>query len=63
MSTLCTVDILSEFRSNQVCRRIELPNAIDTNQVTAALESGLLTVKAAKQAQAEVKISPLAAAA
>ncbi|MFI4868161.1 MAG: Hsp20 family protein [Steroidobacterales bacterium] len=51
----------SQFRSNQVCRRIELPNAVDTNQVSAALEDGLLTVKAARQAVA--KTMPVAAAA
>ncbi len=53
----------SEFRSDRVCRRIELPGAIDTNQVTAALENGLLTVKAAKQAQAHAESTALAAAA
>lgn len=53
----------SEFRRDQVCRRIEFPNAIDTNQVTAALEDGLLTVKAAKQAQVQAQRVPIAAAA
>lgn len=53
----------SEFRSDRVCRRIELPGAIDTNEVTAALENGLLTVKAAKQAQARTRSMALAAAA
>jgi HSP20 family protein len=52
----------SEFRSNQVCRRFEVPNIIDTNQVTASFEDGLLTVKAAKQGKAEKKTVPVAAA-
>jgi HSP20 family protein len=53
----------SEFRSNQVCRRVELPSAIDTNQVSAALDDGLLTVKAAKSAQVQAQSAPVAAAA
>ena len=53
----------SEFRSDQVCRRIELPSAIDTNQVSAALDEGLLTLKAAKPAQVQAQTAPIAAAA
>ena len=53
----------SEFRSNQVCRRFEAPSAIDTNQVTASLQDGLLTVTAVKQGKAEKKKVPVAAAA
>ena len=53
----------SEFRRNQVCRRVEVASTIDTNQVTASFEDGLLTVKAAKQGKAEKKIVPMAAAA
>jgi HSP20 family molecular chaperone IbpA len=53
----------SEFRSNEVCRRFEAPSAIDTNQVTASLQDGLLTVTAAKQSKVEKKTVPLATAA
>ncbi len=53
----------SEFKSNQTCRRFEAPSAIDTNQVTASLQDGLLTVRAAKQSKAEKKTIPIAAAA
>ena len=53
----------SEFRSNQVCRRFEAPSTIDTNQVTASLQDGLLTVTAVKQGKAEKKKVPVAAAA
>jgi HSP20 family molecular chaperone IbpA len=57
----------SEFKSNEVCRRIELPNAIDTNEVKASLQDGMLTVRAGKQAKAEAKSEkpaiPIAAAA
>jgi len=53
----------SEFKSNQVCRRFEAPSTIDTNQVTASLQDGLLTVTAAKQSKEEKKTIPIAAAA
>jgi HSP20 family protein len=53
----------SEFTSDEVCRRIELPNAIDTDQVTASLENGMLTVKAVQQARPEKRVVPIGAAA
>ena len=36
----------SEFRSDEVYRRIELPSAIDVGKTTASLKNGLLTVTA-----------------
>jgi HSP20 family molecular chaperone IbpA len=53
----------SEFRSAEVCRRIELPLAIDVNQVTASLQDGVLTVKAAQVARAEKRAVPIGVAA
>lgn len=38
----------SEFRSDEVYRRIELPSAIDAGRVTATLEHGMLKVVAPK---------------
>ncbi|HXR19026.1 MAG TPA: Hsp20 family protein [Steroidobacteraceae bacterium] len=52
----------SEFRRSKVCRRIEVASTIDTNQVTASFQDGLLTVKAAKQGKAGKKTVPVAAA-
>jgi HSP20 family protein len=48
----------SEFGSNEVYRRFELPNAINAEKVTASLESGLLRVTApgiAKPAEVAAK--------
>jgi HSP20 family molecular chaperone IbpA len=36
----------TEFGSNSVYRRFEVPNAIDANQVTVNLENGLLRINA-----------------
>ena len=38
----------SEFRSREVCRRVELPSDIDVKKVAAELENGLLKVTAPK---------------
>jgi HSP20 family protein len=38
----------SEFRSNDVYRRVELPGDVDVAKVTADLKSGLLTIVAPK---------------
>jgi HSP20 family protein len=45
--------VWSEYGSNEVYRRFELPNAIDVGKTNATLENGILHVKAAK-APAEV---------
>ncbi|HEY9183530.1 MAG TPA: Hsp20/alpha crystallin family protein, partial [Gammaproteobacteria bacterium] len=38
----------SEFRSNSVLRRVELPSAIDLEKISANLENGLLKIVAPK---------------
>jgi len=38
----------TEFRSNDVYRRVELPTAVDVDKVTAKLENGLLKIVALK---------------
>lgn len=43
----------SEFRSNNVMRRVELPAAVDVSKVTANLKNGLLTITAPKAAETE----------
>jgi HSP20 family molecular chaperone IbpA len=56
----------SEFRSNDVYRRIELPSAIDVATVTATLKHGLLKIVASKVATPVAKTLrtvPVAAAA
>lgn len=45
----------SEFGSKDVCRRFELPDPIDTDKVTAALDKGVLRIKARKGVTAEKK--------
>jgi len=48
----------TEFGSNDVYRRFELPNPIDVDKVTANLENGLLRIKApeiAKPQEAKAK--------
>ncbi|MFI4889436.1 MAG: Hsp20 family protein [Steroidobacterales bacterium] len=52
----------SEFRSNDVYRRVELPEPIDVAKVSANLAQGLLKVVAEKAAKKVVSI-PVAAAA
>jgi len=52
----------SEFRSNDVYRRVELPKDIDVEKVSATLKNGLLKVVATK-AQAQQRKVPVAAAA
>ena len=42
----------SEFRSDDVCRRVELPSDIDVNKVTARFKRGLLTIGAPKAPEA-----------
>jgi HSP20 family molecular chaperone IbpA len=36
----------SEFRSDSVLRRVELPSAVDVNKITASFKNGLLTITA-----------------
>ena len=52
----------SEFRSNDVYRRIELPRDIDVQKVSASLNNGLLKIVAAKAPMTQRAI-PVAAAA
>jgi HSP20 family protein len=53
----------SEFRSNDVYRRVELPVDVDVAKVTANLKSGLLTIVAPKAASKEsAKKVPVVAA-
>lgn len=52
----------SEFRSNDVYRRIELTQDIDVQKVSASLKSGLLRIVAPKSAAQQRKV-PVAAAA
>ena len=52
----------SEFRSNDVYRRVELPVEVDVDNVSAQYENGLLKVVAPKRKQ-PAKIVPIASAA
>ena len=52
----------SEFRSNEVYRRIELAEPIEVSKVSASLNNGLLKIVAEKAARAVARI-PVAAAA
>ena len=45
----------TEFRSNDVYRRFELPEAIDTEKTTASLDKGMLYITAVKKQKAEAK--------
>jgi HSP20 family protein len=42
----------SEFRSNNVLRRVELPSAIDVDNISASLDNGLLKIVAPKAGSA-----------
>lgn len=42
----------SEFRSNSVLRRVELPSAIDLDKISANLDNGLLKIVASKAGKA-----------
>jgi HSP20 family protein len=53
----------SEFGSKDVCRRFELPSPIETDKVTAALDKGVLHVKAPKAVAAKEKNINVAVAA
>ena len=52
----------TEFRSDDVYRRIELDKAIDVNSVTASLKNGMLRVAARKTGEASRRV-PVSAAA
>jgi HSP20 family protein len=45
--------IWTEFRSNDVYRRFELPEAIDVDKTTASLDKGVLHITAAKMQKAQ----------
>jgi len=45
----------TEFESNDVYRRIELPEAIDVEKTTASLDRGMLHVTAAKTPKAQTR--------
>ncbi|SRR5579884_910240 len=53
----------TEFRSNDVYRRFELPDAIDVDKVTASLDKGMLHITAAKMAKTQPKPVEVTAAA
>ncbi len=46
----------SEFRSQQICRRVELPSGIDAEKVSATVQKGILTVNAPKEVVAQQAI-------
>jgi HSP20 family molecular chaperone IbpA len=52
----------SEFRSDEVFRRIELPSTIDVGKTTASLKNGLLTVSAPIAASTETRHTKIAVA-
>jgi HSP20 family protein len=52
----------SEFRTQQICRRIELPSDIEVEKVAATVQKGILTVTAPKAAVVQ-KVIPVSAAA
>ena len=53
----------TEFRSNDVYRRFELPEAIDVEKITASLDKGMLHITAAKMPKAQAKPVEVRAAA
>jgi HSP20 family protein len=52
----------SEFRSDEVFRRIELPATIDVSKTTASLKNGLLTVSAPIAASTQTEPAKIAVA-
>ena len=54
--------VWSEFRSDEVYRRVLLERPIDAGKVTAAMKNGILTITAAKAADAG-RVVPISAAA
>jgi HSP20 family protein len=53
--------VWSDFRSNDVLRRVELEQDIDVEKVTATLKNGLLRVVAPKQIEEPAKTVPVTA--
>lgn len=53
----------SQFSKNDICRRVELPMAIDVDSAKALLSNGILTVTANKAVMAKPKKVAIAAAA
>ncbi len=53
----------SQFSKNDICRRVELPVAIDVDSTKALLSNGILTVTANKTVMAKPKTVAIAAAA
>lgn len=49
----------SEFRSDDVCRRVELPLAIEVDKVSASLHNGLLKVIAPKTKESVERAKPV----
>jgi len=47
--------VWSEFQSNDVYRRFELPEAIDVDNTTASLDKGMLHITAARMPKAQSK--------
>jgi HSP20 family protein len=49
----------SEFRSNDVYRRIEFPSAVNTDEITAKFKNGLLQVRAPKHLTPEEAVEKI----
>jgi len=45
----------TEFDSNEVYRRFQVPNPINADKVTATLENGILKINALETASKEIK--------
>ena len=52
----------SEFRSNDVYRRVDLPNDVDVQSASASLDNGMLKIVATKAAKPE-RVVPITSAA
>jgi HSP20 family protein len=53
--------LLSEFRSNQFCRELRLPTAVEPDKTTAVLKDGMLELVFAKAAESkgvDVEVKP-----
>lgn len=53
----------SEFRSNDVYRRVDLPGEIDPQSASASLHNGLLQITATRVTQAPPRVIPISSAA
>jgi HSP20 family protein len=53
----------SEFRRNEVYRRVELPAAVEVGKITATMKNGLLIISAPKAEPSSPKVVPVKQAA